>query len=175
MPEVTAATAPIRAPSRKKKWLIIVGALVLAVALAAAGTLWWIAKQRSLSLGDDGVEQTSAASRTPPAFLPMENLVVNLADTGGDRYAQVGITLELQDAKVAETVKAYMPHIRSSVLLLLSQRTTSELLSREGKDRLARDVRAEVLGALGEVPSKAGAPADQGPVHAVLFSSFIVQ
>ncbi|MEB2348487.1 MAG: flagellar basal body-associated FliL family protein [Comamonadaceae bacterium] len=174
MPEVTAATAPIPAPSRKKKWLIIVGALVLAVALAAAGTLWWIARQRSLSLDDDGIEQTSVAPRTPPAFLPMENLVVNLADTGGDRYAQVGITLELADAKVAETVKAYMPHIRSSVLLLLSQRTTSELLSREGKDRLARDVREEVLGALGQ-PSRAGASADQSPVHAVLFSSFIVQ
>ena len=134
--------------------------------------------------------------KTPPTFLPMDNMVVNLADPGGDRFAQVGITLELADGKTSEKVKSHMPKIRSGVLLLLSQRTSEELLSREGKEKLAADIRSEVLDALGYVPpraktrkKRAAAREDDeedsqprkatvdsnAPVHAVLFSSFIVQ
>jgi len=122
-------------------------------------------------------------------------MVVNLADPGGDRFAQVGITLELADAKTAEQVKAYMPSIRSGVLLLLSQRTTDELLTREGKEKLALDVRREVSRPLGyTVPKPRKRPAsrnpddeddeddeprrprvDDNPVRQVLFSSFIIQ
>ncbi len=189
MPEETAAPVP---PKSKKKWLLIILVAVVVLALAAAGALWYVAKQRSASLDEDGVEQAAepAEPKTPPAFLPLDNMVVNLADPGGDRFAQMGITLELADAKTAEKVKTYMPSIRSGVLMLLSQRTSDELLSREGKEKLAADVRLEVLNALGYTPPKARgrkngadedgdaaprkAPAD-GPVRAVLFSSFIVQ
>lgn len=79
----------------------------------------------------------------------MENMVVNLADPGGDRFAQVGITLELADAKTGELVKSFMPSIRSNVLLLVSQRSTEELLTREGKEKLAVDIRREVSRPLG--------------------------
>lgn len=179
-------------PKSKKKWLLVILVAVVVLALAAAGALWYVAKQRSASLDEDGAEQTAgpAEAKTPPAFLPLDNMVVNLADPGGDRFAQMGIILELTDAKAAEKVKAYMPSIRSGVLMLLSQRTSDELLSREGKEKLAADVRLEVLHALGYTPPKARgrkngadddgdagprkAPAD-GPVRAVLFSSFIVQ
>ncbi len=116
---------------------------------------------------------------------------------GGDRFAQIGITLELADAKAAEQVKTYMPSIRSSVLLLVSQRTTDELLTREGKEKLAQDVRREVSRPLGYAipkPRKRAAQrdlddeeedddederprrrADDNPVRQVLFSSFIIQ
>lgn len=194
MAEETAAPAPARG---KKKWLIVIIALVVVLAIAAAGVLWLLAKQRSAPLDDEAGDEPAAQvaeSKTPPAFLPMDNMVVNLADPGGDRFAQVGITLELADTKVAERVKANMPTIRSGVLLLLSQRGAEELLTREGKEKLARDIRAEVLGALGYVPPKVknrrqrAADEDEEdvqprkpaadrdvPVRAVLFSSFIVQ
>lgn len=170
------------------KWLLVTAVTVVVLALAAAGAAWVVLKQRNASLDDDGVEQSTALaeSRLPPAFLPMDNMVVNLADPGGDRFAQVGITLELGDAKTAEKVKAYMPSIRSGVLLLLSQRTSDELLTIEGKGKLAADVRAVVLDVLGygvpkvrkvagEVDSGSGRAADDGPVRAVRFSSFIIQ
>ena len=122
-------------------------------------------------------------------------MVVNLADPGGDRFAQVGITLELADGKTSEKVKSHMPKIRSGVLLLLSQRTTDELLTREGKEKLALDVRREVSRPLGyTVPKPRKRPAsrnpddeddeddeprrprvDDNPVRQVLFSSFIIQ
>lgn len=176
---------------------MIIIALVVVIAIAAAGVLWFLAKQRSAALDEDGDEPAAQIedSKTPPTFLPMDNMVVNLADPGGDRFAQVGITLELNDSKTAERVKTQMPTIRSGVLLLLSQHTAEELLSREGKEKLAADVRAEVLDALGYVPprarkSKRRSADDEddedvkprkpavdrsAPVRAVLFSSFIVQ
>ncbi len=185
------------APAKSKKLIIIVA--VLALLLVAGGAAAWLllAKRHAGDEEDAPARTAQAASpKTPPTFLPMENMVVNLADPGGDRFAQVGITLELADAKTAELVKTYMPSIRSSVLLLVSQRTTDELLTREGKEKLALDVRREVSRPLGfTVPKPRKRPAsrdpedeyeddedapprpraDNNPVRQVLFSSFIIQ
>ena len=84
-------------------------------------------------------------------------MVVNLADPGGERFLQVGIILELRDAKAAATVKEYMPSIRSGILMLLSQRNSDELLMREGKEKLALDIAREVGKPLGVSASKASA------------------
>jgi flagellar FliL protein len=98
--------------------------------------------------------------------------------------AQVGVTLEVLDAESATAVKNYMPTIRSGVLLLISKRTAEELLSAEGKEKLAQDILHETSIPFGggeeeeEAPSKKSkkkrAPV-QYPVVSVLFSSFIVQ
>jgi len=198
--ETAPATPP--APAKNKKLIIIAVVVLLLVVLGGAAAWVLLAKQQRAALDDeDGepVARTSqpAAPKTPPTYLPMDNMVVNLADPGGDRFAQIGITLELADAKTAEQVKAYMPSIRSGVLLLVSQRTTDDLLTREGKEKLAQDVRREVSRPLGytepkprrqrarpegdeddedEPPRRARAAGGDGnPVRQVLFSSFIIQ
>ncbi len=98
--------------------------------------------------------------------------------------AQIGITLEVTDAKASDTVKAYLPSIRSSVLMLISQRTADELLNAEGKEKLVEDVLRAAA-----VPFGGGEDEDESsakkkkkrvvhveyPVTGVLFSSFIVQ
>ena len=189
---------PTAAPAKAKSKKLIIIVAALAVLLVAGGAAaWLLLGKRGGGDEEEGHAPVAqaAAPKTPPTFLPMENMVVNLADPGGDRFAQVGITLELADGKAADTVKAYMPSIRSSVLLLLSQRTTDELLTREGKEKLAADVRREVSRPLGysvpkprkrqasrdpdgeeddEVP-ESRPRADGNPVRQVLFSSFIIQ
>lgn len=184
------------APAKSKKLIIILVALVL-VLVAGGAAAWMVLANRHAGdeEGGDAPARASQSSttKTPPTFLPMDNMVVNLADPGGDRFAQVGITLELADGKTAEQVKAYMPSIRSGVLLLLSQRTTDELLTREGKEKLAVDIRREVSRPLGYTvpkPRKRSASrdpedeedgyeprprVDNNPVRQVLFSSFIIQ
>ena len=42
---------------------------------------------------------------------------VNLADRDAERYAQLGVTLELDDTKTGDLVKAYMPAIRNKTVL----------------------------------------------------------
>jgi flagellar protein FliL len=39
----------------------------------------------------------------PPTFVPLDPFTVNLADRDAERYAQVGVTLELDDAKPRPT------------------------------------------------------------------------
>ncbi|WP_404300642.1 flagellar basal body-associated protein FliL [Alicycliphilus denitrificans] len=193
MSEPTAAPAKTKSKSKK----LIIGMAVLALLLVAGGAAAWLllAKRSAVDEEDAPVAKAQAAApKTPPTFLPMENMVVNLADPGGDRFAQVGITLELADAKTSELLKTYMPSIRSSVLLLVSQRTTDELLTREGKEKLAGDIRREALRPLGLTePKPLKRPVrrdpegeddevvpqrpkvDDSPVRQVLFSSFIIQ
>ena len=160
-----------------------------------AGGCFLLGNRHHAAYGEEGAPNhpaQRAAPKTPPTFLPMENMVVNLADPGGDRFAQIGITLELADAKTEASVKQYLPSIRSGILMLVSQRTSEELLGREGKEKLALDIRREVSKPLGfsvPKPRKARTPnpddedeeeaprprADTNPVRQVLFSSFIIQ
>lgn len=184
-----AATNPAAAPApAKSKKLIIIGAIValLVVAVAAVALFVMNRSQHSDPYGEEAPAKSAAT--VVPTFLPLENMVVNLADPGGDRFAQVGITLELQDEATATTVKQYMPSIRNGILMLVSQRTADELLQREGKEKLASDILREVTRPLGmnaARPQTAQAQGDEdearpaarrsSPVRRVLFSSFIIQ
>lgn len=179
---------PVKAPPNRKKLLIIVGLAVLLSALVGAGTWFFLSKSKT---SEELVDAPAPVEhKEPPTFLPLENMVVNLADPGGEKVAQVGITLELADVKAVEQVKLYLPSIRSGILLLISQRTAEELLQIEGKEKLAADILQEasrpfvVPGAAASKAKKdATKPrknadknaADENPVRAVLFSSFIVQ
>jgi flagellar protein FliL len=131
--------------------------------------------------------------KIPPAYVPLEVFTVNLADREVERYAQIGITLELDDAKDAERLKVYMPAIRNNILMVLAHKSSQELLEREGKVKLAGEVQRAASRALGvdvKEPPEEGA-AEEGkpkkkpkakkvpevvlPILAVHFSNFIVQ
>lgn len=186
----TAPDAAEAAPPKKSKKMIIIGALVGVLLLGGGGAFWFI-KQRNAA-SEEGADEAKAAAHdthaTPPAYLPLENMVVNLADPGGDRVAQIGVTLVVTDAKASDQVKAFLPTIRSGVLMLISQKTAEELLTPEGKEKLAKGILREAIIPFGggdeedehaeEAPTKkkkkaAAKPAY--PVTNVLFSSFIVQ
>lgn len=171
----TAASAP-----GKSKKLIVIGAVVALLVVVAAAVMLFVVNQ---SQGDAyGEEAPAKTASLVPTFLPLENMVVNLADQGGDRFAQIGITLELQDEATASLVKQYMPSIRNGILMLVSQRSADELLLREGKEKLAADILKEVARPLGVSSARAqddeygeDRPRRRSPVRRVLFSSFIIQ
>lgn len=189
----TPATAAEAAqPPAKSKKLLIIGivvGLLVVVGVAAA----WFMSSRNAALDEDGEPRAAATVAVVPTFLPMETMVVNLADPGGERFAQIGITLELADDKTADKIKQYMPSIRSSILLLVSQRTSDELLGVEGKAKLASDIAREVEKPLGanapSARSKRAAVDEEeeeedtprrrkaapSPVRKVHFSGFIIQ
>jgi flagellar FliL protein len=92
------AAEPAKAPAKSKKMLIIIVVAVLVLALGAGGGWFYISKQRAAAEESDGEPVAVAKSAGPPTFLPLDNMVVNLADPGGEKVAQVGITLELTDS-----------------------------------------------------------------------------
>lgn len=186
----TADAATAAKPKSKKLLFILIGVVVLA--LAGAGGAFYILKKNTAD--EDGEEsshsaESERAARTPPTFLPLEAMVVNLSDPGGNRFAQLGITLQVQDSQTAEAIKVYMPTIRSAILMLISQRSSEQMLQLEGKEKLSADIVREISRVMdyappekheagGEPeakPAKKRRDAPPNPLQGVLFSSFIVQ
>lgn len=184
-----AAAAADAAPKPKGKKLIVFGGIAVLLLAIAAGAWMMLGRGDADEEGADGPAPAAHAKKkegAPPTYLPLENMVVNLADAGGEKFAQVGVTVEVVDQKTADQVKAHMPTIRSAVLMLISQRTSEELLTREGKEKLATDILREISHPLGyeveeDEPAQDGKArrrpraAAFNPVLKVLFSSFIIQ
>ncbi|WP_457323292.1 flagellar basal body-associated FliL family protein [Roseateles sp. P5_E11] len=198
------ATAPAAAETAAPKGggskkLIIILAAVLVLVLVGGGAAVMLLKKKPVAEdGEDGAEATAespakpkahAKSDHPPTFVPLDPFTVNLADKDVDRFAQIGITLQVEDPKFADQIKAYMPAIRSNVLMVLAHKTAAELLTREGKDKLAKDIMRESVRPMGieldedDEHEAADAPKKkkkkkahvESPVTQVLFSNFIVQ
>lgn len=163
------------AKPKSKKLLIIILVLVLVLLLGGGAAAFLLLKGGSADEELDEAPRTSQSARdtrprTPPQYMALDPVVINLADPGAIRYAQVGITLQVDTAATADRVKAFLPAIRNGILRQISRRTAEELLRPEGKDQLAQDI-------LELVREEAGLPLVRGesPVQAVLFSSLIVQ
>lgn len=199
MSTATAVAAPPPAKFKKKLILIVAVAALLVLVVGGGAAAWLLKKNAGASdaeaEGDEAA--TPAAVRrhggATPVFVPLDPFTVNLADRQADRYAQVGITLEIEDAKTGDEIKAFMPAIRNNVLMAIGDRTAADLLGREGKALLAERIRREASRALGyevddNVPDapaedaqsvqgkkKHPTPAAALPVKAVHFSNFIIQ
>lgn len=195
------------APKRgKKKLIIMIAAVVALLGVAGGGASIYIVKKKAAAEAaaeaededGEGSGRKLAAKDShkkdekhlPPVFLPLDPFVVNLADREADRFAQVGITLEVADAHVGDEIKAYLPAIRNNILLLLAHKTSAELMEPEGKEELAREVRRESLRPMGieladeddsskkKKKKKAKAEDEEAkelPIKSVQFSSFIIQ
>jgi flagellar FliL protein len=156
-PTVDADAAVVPAKKGKKKLIIIIAAVALLLAVAGGGAAFYLKKKAAAQAAENG-EDTAATSehhsgkpdlKHPPTFLPLDPFVVNLADKDADRYAQIGITLEVEDPKFAEQMKAFMPAIRNSILMILAHKSSRELLERSGKELLASEILRESARTMG--------------------------
>lgn len=182
-----------QAPPKKKGKLllfIIIGALV--VVLAGGGAAYFLLKKKPVEDGEEGADGEPAKHVTkkkdehaaPPTYIKLETFTTNLATEGSPegqssgQYIQVVIELKVADVKEGDSLKAYTPEIRNGVLRLLSSKKASQLTTTEGKDALAEEVKNTVNNIVNPpakpAKGKAAEPAE-GPVSAVLFSSFIIQ
>ena len=207
-PAAAAAAAPPAKAGKKK--LIIIIAAVLLVVLIGGGAAFLLLKKKPVDGEEEGADGHAKAEarepaakskpkydpKHPPVFLPLDPFTVNLADKESERYAQIGVTLEIEDAKFGEELKLYMPAIRNNILMVLSHKTAAQLLTREGKDKLAQSILYASVRPLGyeideeeeeqEAAAVEGAPPPKKkkkkkkappslPISAVHFSNFIVQ
>jgi flagellar protein FliL len=137
-------------------------ALMAAVLLAGGGAGgWWY-------LSASGEATDAAVVERPPVFLPLESFTVNLQPERAHQYLQVGLTIKLANASALDAIKLHMPEIRSRILMVLSTKGPSELLTVEGKQKLADEVAAEVRQPLRD-------EAQARSVQTVVFTSFVIQ
>ena len=191
--EAAAAEQPAPPPPKKRgKLLIIVGALL--VAAAGGGAAFYF------------MHPTESVARAvvakPPVFLPLEAFTVNLAADGGQmQFMQAGITLKLAEKATADLIKDRLPEVRNRMLIVLSSKRASEILSVAGKQKLAGEIAEGIKKVItppappapapvaaaeehdGNAATAASPPAAPAPTQAapagpeveVLFTSFIIQ
>ncbi len=192
----------------KKKLIIIIAAAVALLGGGGGGYLFYAKKkaaeaEAAAAEAEDGeghkpapkkVAKKPTDKHAAPVYMPLDPFVVNIADEEAERYLQLGITLELDDAKTGDEIKAYMPVIRNNILMLVAHKHAAELQTVEGKQKLARQIQREALRPMGveiedddeddedeDAPKKKKKkkkkkPAPESyPVMAVHFSSFIIQ
>ena len=177
MSQAAAAAAPAAPAKKGKGKLLIILGIVLALLAAGGAAAYVVTKKKhdaqaeSADADDAEVSHAKQAKKKKkkkaegaPVFITLDPFTVNLADTDADRLAQIAVVLEADDKKADEALKAQMPAVRNAILLLLSSKTAREILTLEGKQKLA-----------GEIAAAANGRLDEGSIEAVNFSQFIVQ
>jgi len=129
-------------PKSKKILLAIIAVLILAA--AGGGGWWFFLKDKKHA------DEPKAVVAEVPTFLSLEPFTVNLQHEEGDQYLNIGITLKVSTAELADKIRQSMPEVRSRLLFLLSSKHGPELVPLEGKKKLAREIIAEVDNIVGQ-------------------------
>ncbi len=126
--------------------------------LAAGGVLGWHFYSR---------RPAGKQTAHPLTIVPLDNFIVNLADTDRDAYLKIGIDLGVgKSGTKAENGKSAIPTaaVRDAILSVLTTYHSGDLLTPEGKTQLKRNLIA--------VLQKKVATLD---VRRVYFTHFLVQ
>lgn len=170
MAKASGAAADQAAPAKKNrlKLIVIVAvALLLAIGLSAAGTWFFLGKNRPAQ--EETAVQPAAAPRLPALYEDlMPPFVVNFHADGRTRYMQVSLALMARNPEQLAMLKVHMPALRNQLVMLFSSQDFAELNTPLGLDMLKQKVTATVQAlAMQEV----GAPV----VEQVLFTNFVMQ
>lgn len=173
-PEAEVKEAP--APKKSKKLLIIIAIALFVLLLIGGAAAYLLMSGGEPADGEEGevatenakADKKKDAKESIPVFVAMDAFTVNLDQDTGGQYLQVVISLEVEDAHMGDKIKTYTPKLRNNVIRLLSGKKATELITKEGKETLASEIRT----LMNEVLEPG---AKEGPVKEVLFTSFIIQ
>ncbi|HEY9446195.1 MAG TPA: flagellar basal body-associated protein FliL [Burkholderiales bacterium] len=158
-PPAAAPPKPQKSAKKKRRGPLI--AVLLAVVAVAVGGITWVTLEPASSA------PAAAPAEKPPIFVNLDTFTVNLQPEVGDQYLQVALTVKVKDDATVGAIKDQMPDIRNRLLLLLSSKRATEILTVSGKQQLAAEI-------LGELKQPLPQPAREH-VAAVYFTSFVIQ
>lgn len=155
--------APQAAAAQKSKGkLFLIIGLASVLLVGGGGAAWYFMGQNPAQTANKPVEVV------PPVFVVLEPFTVNLRNDSEEQFLQVAMSLQVKEQAEADQIKLYMPEVRNRMLLLLSSKSGSEILTPEGKQKLSE----EILASLRKPFSPNTKP--QG-INNVFFTSFVVQ
>lgn len=144
----------------KLKWMIVIASMLL-LAAGGGGAAWYFMQAK---------DNPAAPSKPKlPVFVNLETFTVNLQPEHSEQHLQTNLTLKVEDAGAVDAIKLHMPEVRNRILLLLSNKTAGQLMTVEGKRKLAQELTAEINQQFAE--RKAGGQV----AESVLFTSFVIQ
>ena len=119
-------------------------------------------KSEAAPAGEHGAAKGADASA--PSVLLLENLVLNPASSGGQRYLLLSIAIDAADAKVVAELTARDAELKDLILTTLGNKTVEQLSDVTGKDA----IKTEILDAIKERFGK-------NSVKQLYFPQFVIQ
>lgn len=160
-----ASAAPAQPAKSRKLLFLILGVVLLA---AAGGGAWYVFSQGAAPAANGATPAAKPVAMKPPVFMSLETFTVNLQGEDGQQFLQANLTLQVADQAQADLIKLHMPQARNRLLLLLSSKQASDILTVEGKKKLASEIVEQL-----KQPFMAQGP--KPDVSDVFFTSFVVQ
>lgn len=170
-----AGDAPAPKKSGKLKLIIIIA--VVMVVLIAGGVIAFLLMtkpkaEHAAAPAAAAAPEAKPAEHTAPIYMAIDPFTVNLVSDAGDQYLQVALTLDLSSNDAQEKARQYMPKLRNDLTVHLASQKPTELATKEGKQKLAEEVRSLINKTVDpSLKDKAAGSA----VREVLFTSFIIQ
>lgn len=149
--------------SKKKLIIIIVAVLVLLIGAGVGAFLFMGGEEDKISPEEEQAAMEMQAKQVGP-MVNIESFIVNILDDQESRYLKAAITLEVANEEVSIELKQRMAQVKDSILLLIGNKTFSELNDLQGKMQL----RAELLNKVNSILLK-------GKVKRIYFTDFVVQ
>ncbi|XOZ33894.1 flagellar basal body-associated FliL family protein [Halomonadaceae bacterium KBTZ08] len=153
-----------------KTIIIVTVALILAIGLSVAGTLWFLGG--SGDSGGDGAETADgqaekAETHTPASYFRLEDALVVAVDSRKQRYLQVNLAFVMREHDVSSALERHLPTVRSRLRTLLQKQSYKELRTTQGKKQLQKDML--------KVVNKVLKSEHEKPIERVLFTNFVMQ
>jgi flagellar FliL protein len=157
-PDAEGEQAPKKSRLPSKKVMIIAAVALLVVGGGGFGAMKFMGGQKH--------EEPKKEVVKPATFVDLPDVLVNLANSGGDRtqYLKVKVVLELPDAELVPKIQPLMPRVMDAFQTYLRELRPTDLDGSAGLYRLKEELTRRVNIAV--APNK---------VTAVLFKEIVVQ
>jgi flagellar FliL protein len=157
-PEATTAAKPAKKGRSK---LLVIGIPGFVLLMGGGAGAWWYFNQPAGDAAHAEEEETE-----PSGMVSLESFIANLADPGGRKYVRASVLVLVPDEETAaafEANKLTMSRVRAAVLEVFTTRTSTELVTPEGRAALKKSI-AETVHQIGHLD-----------VRDVIFEEFLVQ
>ena len=127
---------------RKSRWFFFIIGLIIGVIFTS--TFYYMKENRAgITIAKSLYDNDFSIEPLSPLYVDLEPFTLNLNSTHqpGGRVLYIGLTLKLNSEESQEIIKDFLPEIRSQLLMLFSQQTADYLLTIEGKQQLAIEVK----------------------------------
>src|SRR5690606_7402268 len=151
------------------KWVILSSVLLIVLGGGGGAALYFTGYFSSSAEAARANGESAPSPNRVNEVLPLDPLVVNLADEGSIHYARVGVSLGVYNPPPGKTLldeNLLVPKLKDELLPGLGKRTSSELVSPEVRELLRGEIQALVNDILRD---------SEAEVQEVYFTEFIVQ
>ena len=153
---------------RKKILILLIGMLVVLVAggWIAFFSPWHLIDGKSL-IGLQSKKEMDSAKPKPEVrmhFYKMDPIIVNLNNTDKMRYLKIKMEIESSEAKANEEYEKRLPQLRDTILAVLTNKNSKDILDSEGKEKLRAEMKEKMNGFLTTFQ-----------IQNIYFSEFVIQ